>query len=87
MDNYPNGMSHNDLIHVGEFEPEGRCYTCTYCDGGIYFDEEYVEFDGKYYHADGCFSDMIIDLSTKELAELVGGEHGTAKLEEPEWDD
>jgi len=45
--------------------PEPKAvYKCAYCGEGIIADEEYIEYDGSYYHAD-CVSGMTV----KELCE------------------
>lgn len=47
-------------------EPEA-VYICESCGEGITDGEEYIEYDGNYYHAD-CISEKTV----KELGEIFG---------------
>ena len=57
-------------------------YTCAHCGEPIVPGEEYVEFDGKYYHFDDCIQDVALTL----LLEKAGAYKGVAESpDRPGW--
>lgn len=56
-------------------------YTCKWCGEPIVPGEEYLEFDGDYYHLEDCADSVAISL----LTEKCGAKKGIAEEDDGLW--
>ncbi len=52
-------------------------YTCAYCGEPIIEGDEYMKFDGDYYHLEDCAQDVALTI----LLDKGGAERGTAEVD------
>lgn len=73
-----------DVCHMTPHHPQcpyapdpPEVYTCAHCGEPIVPGDEFLEFNGDYYHMDNCASDVAMDL----LLDKCGATKGVAEVE------